>query len=249
MNHDSTEYGDLNRCRNIVLSKIGISGCTAHFLSEATNDLDSVARLVAQAFVEREPMVNAIYKEFPQQTYEEMREVITRLVHDPATHDCSVMLKNSEGRVISAMLHTPYEHSAYEMPKIFAAINSVLDRLSESFDQWLRNRSDKPKIISGLITAVDSDYAGHALVKHQMDLALFRATQLGFTELAASATSVSQVILEHLGLHTIAEIKYDEYEQFKQMHASTSTTRPPINGAKMMWNRIDEIRTNIAQKS
>ncbi len=246
MDHESTEYDNLNRYKNAVLSRIGISGCTAHFLSEATNDLDFVAQLVAQAFVEREPMTNAAYQKSPEQTYEELVEIVRRMIHDPAIHDCSVMLKNSGGRVISAMLHTPYEHRAYDLPETCDAINSVLHRLSESFDNWLKKRADKPKVLYGLMTAVDPEYAGHALVKHQLDLALYKAKQLGFSEVAGSATSVSQVIFERLGFHVVAEVNYEDYELFKDIYANTYTTRHPIKSAKMMWCKIDEIRGSFA---
>jgi aromatic-L-amino-acid decarboxylase len=246
MAHTVTDHDELNRYRNVVLSRIGIKGCTAHFLSEATHELDFVAQLIARAFVEREPMTNVIYQKSSEQSYEEMVEAVRRLVHDPAVQDCSVMLKDGEGRVISAMIHTPYDHNAFDLPETFAAINSVLNRLSESFDNWLKKREEKPKVLYGLLTAVDPDYTGYALVKHQLDLALFRARQLGYSELAGSVTSVSQVIFERLGLHVVAEINYDDYELFRNVHASTSMTRHPVKSAKMMWCKINEIRTDGA---
>ncbi len=244
MDHKSIEHDGLNRCRDAVLSRIGISGCTARFFSEATNDLDFVPQLVARAFVEREPMTNVIYQKSPEQTYEELMEFVRRMVHDPAIHDCSVMLKDGKGQVISVMIHAPYGHSTFDLPETFAAMNRVIHRLREPFDGWLNKRADKPNILYGVMTAVHPDYAGHALVKHQLDLALYRARQLGFAELVCEATGVSQVVLERIGLHVVAEVNYDDYDLFKNIYASTHTTRHPIKSAKMMWCKINEIRTN-----
>ncbi|XYI02195.1 hypothetical protein ACMHYB_21415 [Sorangium sp. So ce1128] len=246
MNSKITEYDDLDNYRRGVVSRIGIDGCTAHFLSEVTNDLDPIAELLARSFVEREPMTNVFYRKDPKRIYAEMLEAMRSMAHDSATHDCSVILKDHRGHIISTMLHAPYSHATFELPESVAAITSVLKRLSESFDNWIKHRTDNHKILYGLVTAVHPDYAGHGLVQHQLDLALHRAKQLGFSELACATTSVSQFIFARMGLHTIAEIDYNDYEPFKDMCASAPGTRYPIKSAKMMWAKFDEIEINAS---
>ncbi|KAI0271284.1 hypothetical protein BC834DRAFT_966796 [Gloeopeniophorella convolvens] len=219
-----------------------------HFLTNDPADIAAVAKMLVDVFCQREPMTRQLMRQDPTLTREAMTTLSTELARQCADWGFSPVVKVG-GNIISFVLAGPYEPAppASAAPRGLEPIYDVLHKLSQQFEAYAATRTDRPKFIEWMVSAVDERYQGHQTLILTTQLTMKKANATGFTDIVVKTTSHTQSIAEKHGFKTVGTVSYLTHEYNGKRHFAgvgpheVKQARVQVSDSDTFWRAQCEI--------
>ncbi|KAI0271282.1 hypothetical protein BC834DRAFT_858630 [Gloeopeniophorella convolvens] len=205
-------------CRKIE-RQLGTPGARVSFLTNDAADIAAIAKLRVDVYCKREPMTRQLVQCHPTLVRESLMALSVETARRHAKQGFSPIVKVN-GKLVCFVLMGPYEPppSPSEAPPGLEPVFDLLSKLTEKFDAYVATRKDQPKFFEFVTCAVDDGFQGRQMLLLITQLAIAKATKMGFTDIVGKAASNSQGIAEKTGLRTIGEVSYLTHEYAGKRH-------------------------------
>ncbi|KAJ6548611.1 hypothetical protein B0H19DRAFT_1161430 [Mycena capillaripes] len=213
---------------------------TVAFLSGDANDTEQCAAMIANIFLEREPLMTALLAGGASAELTASLHAFCKDVVEEAVKGGLTVVVKVHDEVKAVCIVTPYE-SAHGPSKALPGMEpvfDVLDRLGIAYDKHCAASGGNvciDKTIDICLAATAQDFQGKNATEMAMFLGVMKAKAQGFTHCIAKATSNSAAALAKNGFEVLAEVDYKMYtfqgtKPFEEI--------PNFKSAKLMYRSL-----------
>ncbi|KAI0259547.1 hypothetical protein BC834DRAFT_905577 [Gloeopeniophorella convolvens] len=196
-----------------VERQLGIPGVEVSFLKNDPVDIEATITLVTKVFCEREPLTLQLMRWNPNLTRKAWTSFATRVARASALAGFTPVVKVG-GAIVGVMLMAPYElpPPPSEAPAGLEPLSDILHKLGLQYSAYAARQNPSPKLLEGVIAAVDEQFQGHRVLSLLLQPTMKKAELLGFTGVLGMTISHSQEILDKLNFETVGEVSYLTHE-------------------------------------